>query len=84
MEGSLFRVKICEKNSSVILRFEISVMAFRIQKLFGTFEKRVPALSKCFLVIGSTAGVVGSKSQIPLPDSRIIKVQCEMAKYHQL
>ena len=34
--------KICEKNSSVNLRLEIFVMAFRVRKLFGTFEKRAP------------------------------------------
>ena len=35
-------LKICEKNSSVNVRFEIFVMAFRVRKLFGTFEKRAP------------------------------------------
>ena len=35
-------LKICEKNSSVNLRLEIFVMAFRVRKLFGTFEKRAP------------------------------------------
>ena len=37
-------LKICEKNSSVNLRLEIFVMAFRVRKLFGTFEKRAPGL----------------------------------------
>ena len=35
-------LKICEKNSSVNLRLEIFVVAFRARKLFGTFEKRAP------------------------------------------
>ena len=34
----------CEKNSSVNLRFAIFVVAFRARKLFGTFEKRAPDL----------------------------------------
>ena len=38
----MFVLKICQKNSSVNLRFEIFVMAFRVRKLFGTFEKRPP------------------------------------------
>ena len=37
-------LKICEKNSSVNLRLEIFVMAFRVRKLFGTFEKRAPGI----------------------------------------
>ena len=39
-------LKICEKNSSVNLRLEIFVVAFRARKLFGTFEKRAPGA--CF------------------------------------
>ena len=35
-------LKICEKNSSVNLRLEIFVMAFRVRKLCGTFEKWAP------------------------------------------
>ena len=35
-------LRICEKNSSVNLRFEIFVVAFRVRKRFGTFEKRAP------------------------------------------
>ena len=42
MKGNLFVLKICQKNSSVNLRLEIFVMAFRVRKLFGTFEKRAP------------------------------------------
>ena len=40
-------LKICEKNSSVNLRFEIFVVAFRARKLFGTFEKRAPGHLNC-------------------------------------
>ena len=43
----------CEKNSSVNVRFEIFVVAFRPRKLFGTFEKRTPGLmfvQKAFLL----------------------------------
>ena len=42
MKDNFIHVKICEKNSSVNLRLEIFVMAFRVRKLFGTFEKRAP------------------------------------------
>ena len=44
MRGKFVILKICEKNSSVNLRFEIFVAAFRARKLFGTFEKRAPAV----------------------------------------
>ena len=40
----MFVLKLCEKNSSVNLRFEIFITAFRDRKLFGTFEKRAPGL----------------------------------------
>ena len=36
---SSFIIKLCEKNSSVNLRFKIFVVAFWARKLFGTFEK---------------------------------------------
>ena len=39
---NLFILKIRENNSSLNLRFETFVMAFRVRKLFDTFEKRVP------------------------------------------
>ena len=39
---NLFILKIREKNSSLNLRFETFVMAFRVRKLFDTLEKRVP------------------------------------------
>ena len=42
MKGNFFILKVYENNSSVNLRFEIFVVAFRIQKLFGTFKKRAP------------------------------------------
>ena len=42
MKRKLFILKICEKNTSVNLRFEIFVVAFRARKLFGTFKKRAP------------------------------------------
>ena len=41
----MFVFKLCEKNSSVNIRFKIFVMAFRAQKLFGTFEKQAPGLA---------------------------------------
>ena len=55
----MFILKICEKNSSVNLRFEIFVVAFRARKLFGTFEKRAPGhvfVQKAFLVDLSASG----------------------------
>ena len=46
MKGTFVRIKkMCEKISSVNLRFEIFVTVFRVQKLFGTFEKRAPGLA---------------------------------------
>ena len=40
----------------------------------------MPALSKCFLVVGSIAGVVGSKHQVPLPAAGLLlEVQCEVS-----
>ena len=43
MNGNFVHLKkICEKNSSVNLRFEIFVTAFRVRELFGTFQKRAP------------------------------------------
>ena len=42
---SSFVIKLCEKNSSVNLRFKIFVVAFRARKLFGTFEKRATELN---------------------------------------
>ena len=39
-------LKLCQKNSSVNLRFKIFDIAFRARKLFGTFEKRVPGLGR--------------------------------------
>ena len=42
MEVNFVSIKLCEKNSSVDLRFKIFVVAFRARKVFETFEKRVP------------------------------------------
>ena len=59
-------LKICEKNSSVNLRLEIFVMAFRVRKLFGTFEKRAPGVffSSHFRDMGKVMPVVFGEIKI--------------------
>ena len=49
----MFVLKLCEKNSSVNLRFKIFIVAFRPRKLFGTFEKRTPGLKWVISNFGS-------------------------------
>ena len=66
-------LKICEENSSVNLRLEIFVMAFRVRKLFGTFEKRAPGPLNERLSLPNPKFFLGTSINFPLRrDSTIL------------
>ena len=78
----MFVLKLCEKNSSVKIRFKIFVMAFRARKLFEIIEKQAPGRLRVVSNFGDS-GEIHARARVYSPESPKLKTTRSLPSWGQ-